>query len=94
MVYIISKKTTREREEHLAESRTRSTHHSIEGVTRTTEEAHDIQRQREREGHEFKKPYAVSASAPESKVAEAEVLLKAGINPETFQPLHSESTRH
>lgn len=94
MVYIIVKKTRGERESALAESRTRSSQRGVEGVVRTTEEAHDMERQRAREGYTFDRPYAVSADAPESKQAEAEMLVRQGINPETMQRLHSESTRH
>lgn len=75
---IISRPTRREREERLAESRTQSSQRNVEGVVRATEEAHDIQRQREREGHAFDRPYAVSGNAVESKRAEAEVMLRAG----------------
>ena len=94
MVYIIVKPTRREREANLAESCTRSVQRGIRGVVRTTEEAHDMQRQHEREGEEFTRPYAVSAGAAESQKAEAEVLLRAGINPETMQKLHTYSTEH
>lgn len=93
-MYIIVKKTQREREAALAESRTRSTHRGIEGVVRTTEEAHDLQRQREREGVERTGIYAVSNDSAEAKQAKAEELLRAGINPETMQGLSSDSTRH
>ncbi len=93
-MYIISRPTRREREANLAESRTRTSHHGVEGVVRTTEEAHDMARQREREGHEFNRPYAVSADAAESKRVEAETLLKHGINPETMERLQSDSTHH
>ncbi len=93
-MYFIVKPTRREREERLAESRARSSHSNIRGVTRTTEEAYEIQRQHEREGETFTQPYAVSVDAPESRIAEGEALLKAGINPETMQTLHSPSTKH
>ncbi len=95
MVHIIVKPTRREREANLAESRARpSVQKHIEGIVRTTEEAHDLARQREREGIKFDRPYAVSGDAPESKKAEAEVLLRSGINPDTMQPLYSKSTEH
>lgn len=95
MVYIIVKKTQREREAGLAESRTRSIHRrDIDGVVRTTEEAAELGRQREREGL-MNRPYlAVDAEAPESKQARAEELLRSGINPDTMQSLQSDSTRH
>lgn len=93
-MYFIVKETRRERESRLAEAASKSTQRNIRGVTRTTEEAYEIQRQHEREGEQFTKVYAVSADAPESKRANAETLLKHGINPETMETLHSPSTRH
>ena len=86
MPYQINKPTRREVEERLAESRAKSPERGIEGVVRRTEEAYEIQRQRAREGHEFKLPYAVSGDAPESKLAEQEVLLRAGLDPDGYQP--------
>ena len=93
-MYFIVKPTRREREERLRESAARSSQPGVRGVVRSLEEAHDMQRQHEREGEAFTRPYAVSGDAPESKQAEAETMLRAGINPETGQALFSDSTRH
>lgn len=93
-MHFIIKPTRREREERLAESRTKTSHHSVEGITRTTEEAFEISRQREREGHSFTRPYAVSDKAAESIQADRELTLRHGINPDTMEPLYSKSTAH
>ena len=85
-MYIISRPTRREREERLAESRSRSSQPNVEGVVRRTEEAHEIERQRSREGIAFDRPYAVAADAPESVQAEREILQRAGIDPESYRP--------
>ena len=80
MPYLIFRSTRREREERLAESRAKpSGQKNIEGVVRTTEEAFELSREREREGYEFKRSYAVSGDAPESKLAEAELMARAGV---------------
>ena len=81
-MYIISRPTRREREERLAESRTRSTQPGVEGVVRRTEEAFEIATQREREGKPFDRPYAVEASAPEFIQAERELRQRAGLRVE------------
>ena len=86
MPYFISKPTRREREERLAESRAKSGERGIEGVVRRTEEAYEIQRQRAKEGKPFDKPYAVDGNAPESIQAERELVQRAGIDPDTYQP--------
>lgn len=86
MVYIISKKTSRELHEHLAETAARSSQPGVRGELRTTEEAHDVQRRLEREsGEAFVKPFAVSGDAPESKQAERELMERAGIKPESVE---------
>ena len=87
-MYIISRPTRREREERLAESRTHASQRNVEGVVRRTEEAFEIERSRAREGHTFARPYEVSADAPEAKQAEAELLARSGIDPETYRPVH------
>ncbi len=94
MVYIIVKKTTREREAHLAETRSRSSQRDIEGVVRTSEEAFEIARQREREGKPFDKLYQIESESAEGKQAHIDHMLKMGVNPETMQTLHTESTKH
>jgi hypothetical protein len=93
-VQLIFKKTRRERESGLRASRSQSNQRGIEGRVRTTEEAFEISRQREREGLPFDKPYAVSGDAPESKIAEGEVLIRAGLSPDWHGYLESPSTRH
>ncbi len=83
-MYIISKPTQRELHEKLAESK--GSRRDVRGVTRTTDEAHDVQRRLEREsGEAFEKPFAVSGSSPEAKQAEREVMERAGIKPESVE---------
>ncbi len=94
MVYIIVKKTQREREAHLAETRSRSSQRNIEGVVRTSEEAFELARQREREGVKFERPYQVDSDSREGKQANEDMMVRQGINPETMQSLHTESTKH
>lgn len=94
MTYLIFKSTSREREARLAESKTHSSHRNIDGVVRTTEEAFEVARQREREGISFERLLAVSNDSPEARQAEAELLVRQGINPETMQSLDTDSTRH
>lgn len=93
-MYIIVRPTRREREANLAESRSRTSHRGVEGTVRATEEAHELSRQREREGIPFNRAYAVDANATDSKKADDELVLRHGIDPTTMQPLHSPSTRH
>lgn len=50
----------------------------IRGTTRTTEEAHDIERRLSREGEAFVKPFLVSGDAPESKQARMEIAIRMG----------------
>lgn len=50
----------------------------IRGTTRTTEEAHDIERRLSREGEEFRKPFLVAGNAPESKQARIEIAIRMG----------------
>ena len=67
MPYFISKPTSRELRENLRASARGDSR--IRGRTRTTEEAHDIERRLSREGEQFERPFLVDANAPESKVA-------------------------
>ena len=88
MTGIIIKPTRREAESHRQESlanRGLSTKR-YRGTARTVEEAHDLQRGLEKDGETFDKLWSVSG--PEAKQAEAEVELRAGINPETKEKLH------
>ena len=85
MPYFIFKQTRREREERLAESRSTSGVRNVEGVVRRTEEAFEVERQRAKEGLEFKRPYAVSGDSPEAKQAELELLVRAGIDPDGYR---------
>lgn len=50
----------------------------IRGRTRTTEEAHDIERRLSREGESFERPYLVAADAPESRQARIETAIRLG----------------
>ena len=86
MPYLIFRQTRREREESLAESRSRSRVPGIEGVARRTEEAYEIERARAKEGKPFDRPYAVSGDSPEARQAETDLLLKAGIDPDSYRP--------
>ena len=76
MPYIISKPTSRELRERLAESQRGDSR--IRGRTRTTEEAHDIERRLAREGEEFVRPFSVNADAPESRQARIEIAQRMG----------------
>lgn len=84
-MHIISKPTSRELRERLAESRQGTDQPHVRGVVRRVEEAFDLARRLEREGEAFTKPFAVSGDAPESKVAEMEMLTKSGISPEVAE---------
>ncbi len=93
MPNFIFKPTRREREEQLRTSSMRSSQPGVRGVLRSTEEAFDVQRDLERqEGKQH--IFAVSGDAPESKAVKEQDLVKQGINPETMETLHSESTKH
>ena len=89
MVYLISKPTRREAEERRRESLAQSglSPRRYRGTARTVEEAHDVQRQLEREGEPFDKLWEVSGDSPEAKRAEYVALQQAGINPETMEPM-------
>lgn len=96
MVYIISKPTRREAESQRREALAKQglSPQRFRGTARTVEEAHDQQRELERQGEKFDRLWAVDNNARESKQAKAEGLLRAGVNPETMEPLHSRSTSH
>ncbi len=76
MVYIIRKPTSRELHDDLRASARGDSR--IRGRTRTTEEAHDIERRLSREGEEFTKPFSVDANAPESRQARIEIAQRMG----------------
>ena len=86
MPYLIFKPTRREREERLRERTPQSFRGQVRGAARTLEEAQEVQRQHEREGEEFKQMY-VALGGPEVKQADQDELLRAGVNPETWEPL-------
>ncbi len=75
-MYFIVRKTTREREADLQESRRGD--QRIEGRVRTSEEAMEVSEKRERQGMSFDKPYRVSADAPESRQARIEIAERMG----------------
>ena len=89
MAYLISRPTRREaeaaRREALATERLDP--RMYRGTARTTEEAHDVQRDLEKQGETFDKLWAVSNDSPEAKRAKAELMLRQGINPETNERL-------
>ena len=87
MVHIIVKPTRREAEANRQESlaKARLSPKRFRGTARSTEEAHDLQCGLEREGETFDKLWSVSGA--DAKQAESDVLLKAGINPETKERL-------
>lgn len=78
MVYIISRKTSRELRDSLAESASKSQHPNVRGVVRRTEEAHDIERRLSKEGEAFERPFSVDANAPESVQARIELAERMG----------------
>ena len=87
MVAIHVKPTRREAESQRQEvlSRRGLSLTRYRGTARCVEEAHDLQRGLEKDGETFDKLWSVSG--PEAKQAEAEVELRAGINPETKEKL-------
>ncbi len=76
MPYFISRPTSRELRDSLRASARGDKR--IRGVTRTTEEAHDLERRMSREGEEFTKPYLVAGDAPESRQARIEMAIRMG----------------
>lgn len=77
MAYFISRPTSRELHENLRASARGDSR--IRGRTRTTEEAHDIERRLAREhGEEFVRPFSVDANAPESRQARIEIAQRMG----------------
>ena len=75
-MHIISRPTSRELRDNLRASARGDSR--IRGKTRTTEEAHDIERRLSREGEEFRKPFLVSGDAPESRQARIEIAIRMG----------------
>lgn len=90
MTYIIAKPTRREAEERRQESLAARglSPKRYRGTARTTEEAHDLQRGLERDGETFDKLWEVSGDSPDAQQADQDMKLRAGINPETGEPLH------
>lgn len=76
MVYIIRRPTSRELRDDLRASARGDSR--IRGRTRTTEEAHDIERRLSREGEQFERPFSVDANAPESRQARIELAERIG----------------
>lgn len=76
MPYFISRPTSRELRDSLRASARGDSR--IRGTTRTTEEAHDIERRLAREGEQFEKPFLVSGDAPESRQARIELAQRMG----------------
>ena len=90
---LIFRPTKREREERLAESRTKSSDKNIRGVVRTTEEAFEVQRAHAREGEDFKQAYAVSGLSPEAQQAEFEAMQRAGIKDDLIEKYQAHETQ-
>lgn len=88
-MYIISRPTRREAESQRREALARQglDPRRFRGTARTTEEAHDLQRGLERRGQRFTKFWAVADDSRDAKQARSDEFLKAGINPETREPL-------
>lgn len=76
MPYFISRPTSRELSENLRASARGDAR--VRGRTRTTEEAHDIERRLAREGERFERPFWVDANAPESRQARIELAERMG----------------
>ena len=96
MAYLIFKPTRREAESSRREALAKQglSPKQYRGTARTAEEAHDVQKSLEREGEQFDKLWSVSGDSAEAKQAYTDEMLKARINPETREMLHSPSTRH
>ena len=90
MVHIIIKPTRREAEERRREGLAKAglSPKRFRGTARTAEEAHDTQRQLEREGETFDKLWEVSGDSPEAKEAYEWQMQRQGVNPDTNEPLH------
>lgn len=89
MVYIIIKPTRGEAEQRRREGLARAglSPKRYRGTARTAEEAHDTQRQLEREGEKFDKVWEVSGDSKEAKEANEKLMVRQGINPETMENL-------
>ena len=75
MVYIIVKPTRREAEAKRQESLHREglNPSRFRGTADSAEEAHDRQRELERQGEEFNRGWAISNDSPEAKQADADL---------------------
>lgn len=89
MAYIVSKPTRREAEQHRRESLARQglNPKRYRGIARRLDEAHDAQRQLEREGEAFDRLWVVSGESPEAKRAHEDLMVRQGVNPDTMEPL-------
>ena len=96
MAYLIVKPTRREAEANRQEALAKRglSSRQYRGTARTAEEAHDLQKGLVREGEVFDRFWKVSEDSPEAKQAEQDELVKHGIDPESWKPLHSPSTKH
>ena len=90
MAYLISKPTRREAEERRREGLAKAglSPKRYRGTARTVEEAHDVQRNLEREGETFDRLWEVSGDSPEAKDAHEKLMVRQGINPDTNEVLH------
>lgn len=90
MAYIISKPTRREAEERRREGLAKAglSPKRYRGTARTVEEAHDEQRNLEREGETFDKLWEVSGDSADAKQADQDLKLRSGVDPETNEVLH------
>ena len=81
---IIRKPTRREAESQRQESLARQglSPKRYRGTARAADEAHDVQRQLEREGETFDRVWAISDESPEAKQAHQDLMRHAGIDPE------------
>ena len=90
MAYLIVRPTRREAEASRREGLAKAglSPRRYRGTARSVEEAHDKQRGLERDGETFDKLWEVSGDSKEAKQADQDMKLRAGINPETGEPLH------
>ncbi|KKL66636.1 hypothetical protein LCGC14_2143010 [marine sediment metagenome] len=90
MAYLISKPTRREAEASRRESLAKAglSPRRYRGTASCAEEAHDTQRQLEREGETFDKLWEVSGDSKEAREADEKLMLRQGINPETMENLN------
>ncbi len=77
MVYIISRKTSRELRENLAESSTKSTFHGVRGRLRNGEEAVEVgERLRREEGSDDIPVLAVEGDSNDSYIARVDLAMR------------------